>query len=204
MDSLYDVFKVLGGVTAILVALFTFISKIWLSRIIEKNKYELQVELKSVQNELDVTNRKLDAEIQNSVYISQKQLEHEYGIYQNVWASLIELNNATMRLRPMLDYVDPKKTREEIIRERLSVFGEKYNEFAAVILQNKPFYPQSVFDVLDSVIEKCRHESIDSEHIERKNSEYYKEAQENRREIIGLIDNACTTIRDRLTEVRTK
>lgn len=204
MDSLYDVFKVLGGVTAILVALFTFISKIWLSRIIEKNKYELQVELKSVQNELDITNRKLDAEIQNSVYISQKQLEHEYVIYQNVWASLIELKNATMNLRPMMDYVDPIKTREEIIRERLSVFGEKFNKFAAVILQNQPFYPQSVFDVLDSVIEKCRHESIDSEHIKRKNTDYYKEAQENRREIVWLIDNACITIRDRLTEVRTK
>ena len=204
MDSFYDVFKVLGGVTAILVALFTFISKIWLSRIVEKNKYELQVELKSVQYDLDVTNRKLDAEIQSSVYISQKQLEHEYDIYQNVWASLIELKNATMQLRPLMDYVDPKKTREEVIRERLQVFGEKYNQFAAVILHNKPFYPQSVFDVLDRVIEKCRHESIDSEYIERNNSEYYKEAQENRQEIIGLIDNACTKIRDRLAEVRAK
>lgn len=112
MESLYDVFKILGGVTAILVGLFTLISKIWLSRIIEKYKHELQIELKNIQHELEVTNRKLEAEIQSSIYISQKQLEHEYAIYQNIWISLTELKNATLRLRPTMDYVDPKKRKK--------------------------------------------------------------------------------------------
>ena len=204
VESLYDVFKVLGGATAILIALFTFISKIWISRIVEKNKYDLQIKLNAIQHDLDASNKNLYAKIQNSIFISQRQLEHEYEIYQSVWASLIELKNATMRLRPAMDYVDPKKSREEIIRERLCVFGEKYNQFATLIEQNKPFYPQSIFNVIDSVCEKCRHESIDSEYIERKNSEYYKEAQENRKEIISLIDDVCTTIRSRLAEVRVK
>ena len=204
MEVVNEVFSVLGGVTVVLAGLFAFISKVWISRIVDKNKFELQVELNNIQNELNLTNKKLDAELQNSIYISQIQLEHEYKIYQNVWALLIDLRNSTLRLRPMMDYVDPKKSKEEIIKERLCVFGDNYNTFAMALEQNKPFYPQEVYDVLDSVSEKCRHESIDSEYIERKNSEYYKEAQSNRKEILELINNSCSVIRKRLNEVRVK
>jgi len=204
VESLYDVFTYLGGATAILVALFAFISKIWLSKIIEKNKNELQIELKILQNELDLTNRKIDAEIQNSIYISQKQLEHEYTIYQEIWTSLIDLKRATMDLRPMMDYVDPNKKKEKILFEKLSFFSKKYNNFVGLIHQHKPFYPQTVFDALDNVCLKCRHESIDTEYIDRKNSEYYKEAELNRKEIISLINDTCTIIRSRLEEVRVK
>jgi hypothetical protein len=204
VEVVNEVFSFLGGANIVLAALFAFISKIWISRIVDKNKFELQVELNNIQNELNSTNKKLDAEFQNSIYISQIQLEHEYKIYQSVWALLIDLRNSTMRLRPMMDYVDPKKSKEEIIRERLCVFGKNYNTFAMALEQNKPFYPQEVYDVLDSVSEKCRHESIDSEYIERKNSDYYKEAQKNKTEIIDLINKSCSVIRKRLSDVRVK
>ncbi|MBF4432873.1 hypothetical protein EA848_25515, partial [Vibrio anguillarum] len=70
----------------------------WISRIVEKNKAELQKDLLSLKKELDSTNKKLDAELQSATYISQVQLEHEYKVYRDIWASLVELKSATMHL----------------------------------------------------------------------------------------------------------
>ncbi|WP_047691630.1 hypothetical protein [Vibrio sp. ZOR0018] len=204
MEILEYIIGLLGGGTVVLAALFAFISKIWISRIVETNKAELQKDLLSLKKELDSTNKKLDAELQSATYISQVQLEHEYKVYRDIWASLVELKSATMHLRPFMDYVDPNQSQEDRIRERLQPFVVKFNEMYKVLEHNKPFYPQDIYEALDRVCEKCRHESIDSEYIECNNAEYYKEAQTNRREIIDLISSACDAIRNRLNEVKVK
>ncbi|PSV88396.1 hypothetical protein [Photobacterium iliopiscarium] len=204
MDSYNEVIKVLGGENVVLAALIIFIGKIWLAKIVESHKASLQKQLLDMQAEIETTNKKLDAELQSSTYISQIQLEHEYKIYQEIWILLVELKSATLRLRPIMDYVDPKQSEEERIRERLKFFAEKFGAVFKALEHNRPFYPHEIYEVLDHVCEKCRHESIDSEYTERNNSEYYKEARKNQQEIIDLINRACEVIRDRLRDVRVK
>lgn len=204
MESYNDIIQILGGTTVVLAALFGFIGKIWLAKIVENHKASLQQQLLEVQAKVDATNKKLNAEFQSATYISQIQLEHEYKIYQEIWALLVELKTATLRLRPIMDYVDPNQSQEERIRERLQAFAEKFNAVFKALEHNRPFYPHEIYEVLDHVCEKCRHESIDSEYIERNNFEYYKEARKNQQEIVTLINNACDAIRTRLGEVRVK
>ncbi|WP_192022180.1 hypothetical protein [Shewanella sp. WPAGA9] len=204
MESYYEVIKVLGGTTVVLAALIGFIGKVWLSKIVENHKSSLQQQLLDMQANVDATNKKLDAELQSATYISRVQLEHEYKIYQEIWSLLVELKSATLRLRPLMDYVDPNQSQEERIRERLKVFAEKFNAVFKALEHNRPFYPHDIYEVLDHVCEKCRHESIDSEYIERNNSEYYKEARNNHQEIVDLINSACEAIRTRLGDVRVK
>ncbi|WP_158123487.1 hypothetical protein [Vibrio vulnificus] len=204
MESYNEIIQILGGTTVVLAALFGFIGKIWLAKIVENHKASLQQQLLEVQTKVDATNNKLNAELQSATYISQIQLEHEYKIYQEIWALLVELKTATLRLRPLMDYVDPNQSQEERIRERLQDFAEKFNSVFKVLEHNRPFYPHEIYEVLDNVCEKCRHESIDSEYIERNNSEYYKEARKNQQEIVTLINSACDAIRVRLGEVRVK
>ncbi|GIA35922.1 hypothetical protein ACEO96_18790 [Vibrio anguillarum] len=204
MESYNEIIQILGGTTVVLAALFGFIGKVWLAKIIENHKASLQQQLLELQAKVDATNKKLNAELQSATYISQIQLEHEYKIYQEIWALLVELKTATLTLRPIMDYVDPNQSQQDRIRERLQAFSEKFNAVFKALEHNRPFYPNEIYEVLDHVCEKCRHESIDSEYIERNNAEYYKEARKNQQEIVTLINSACDKIRARLGEVRVK
>lgn len=62
--SLKELITVLGGFTVILGALFTILGRIWVLRIIEREKH-------SLQRQLDETNRKLQAELDRDLHISK-------------------------------------------------------------------------------------------------------------------------------------
>ena len=200
-EVLNQIFALLGGVTVIVAALFAFIGKLWLSRIIEKDKHQLQKQILSINDELSTTSKKLEAELQRSIHIGKVQFEHEFSIYKEVWVTLIELRMATMRLRPALDHINPDQSEEERTKERLNAFYAPFQEFRNVIEKNKPFYSSKVYESLEAVLEVCYGESVDFEYKERKKSEYYKEARENHKKIIESIDRTCEAIRNRNNEV---
>lgn len=206
MEEIFNqVLALLGGATIVLAALFGFIGKLWLLRIIEREKSELQNKLAKVQSNLDQATKKFEAELQRSVHVDKVQFEHEFAIYQGVWSALVELRMATMRLRPTLDSIDPNEqneSKEERMRRRLKAFGERFESYRDLIEKNKPFYSESVYTGLMDVLEKCCGESIDCEYIERKGSEYFKEARENQAQIVEAIEATCNSIRSRIQEVK--
>jgi hypothetical protein len=146
---------------------------------------------------------RLDASVQKTVHVGKVQFEHEYEIYKQAWEQLVALRHATTGLRPVMDTIDPQESKEDRMRKRVRSFAEAHNAFLDVIERNKPFYPASIYDALSKVRERCREELIDYEYVERPNGEYYKEARESHEEIISLIDDACTSIRNRIAQVST-
>lgn len=203
MDEIInDIIALLGGVTVVLAALFGFIGKLWLSRIVEKEKHELQKQVMIIQNDLSATNKKLEAELQRSIYVDKMQFEYEFQIYKEVWSSLVSLRMVTMRLRPTLDYIDPKQSNEDRQRERLQAFAGPFENYRDIIEKNKPFYSPIVYKALADILEKCYGESIDFEYAERDSREYFKEARKNEKQIVEAIDFACEAIRNRINEIK--
>lgn len=105
-EIIKEIIALLGGATIVLAALFAFIGKLWLSRDIEREKYNLQKQMIQIQNELSATNKKLEAELQRSIHVDKIQFDYEFKIYQEVWSSLVSLRMVTMRLRPTIDEVE--------------------------------------------------------------------------------------------------
>jgi hypothetical protein len=202
MEVYEELLKTLGGVTLVLAALFAFISKIWLSKIIENQKNEMKVKFAAFEQELKITNKKFEAELQKSIAISQIQFEKEYLIYGEIWESLVQLKIATDRLRPIMDYRDPNQNEDERKKERMTQFINPFNSFSLLLQKHKPFYSSSVYEALSNVRTKCHHESVDYDVGKQNDIGYYKEAVANSREISSLIDDACTAIKDRLESVK--
>jgi hypothetical protein len=203
MEEMFNqIMTLLGGITVVLAALFGFIGKIWLSRIIEKEKNKLQTKILKIQNDLSVTNRKLEAELQRSVHVDKTQFDHEFKIYKEVWAALVDLRTATQRLRPTLDYVDPKQPKEELMRERIAAFAEPFNGYLDIIEKNKPFYSEKVYEALYEILKQCHGERVDYEYTERNQAEYFQEARANHEKMVQAIDEACEKIRERINEVK--
>lgn len=201
-EFISEILAILGGFTVVLAALLGFIGKLWLSRIIEKEKATLQQKMAEIQADLNNTNKKLEAELERSVFIDKLQFEHEFSIYKEIWEALVNLRAATLMLRPTLDFVDPEQTREERIRNRLKAFAGPFETYRKLIEKYKPFYSPNVYLALSEILEKCYGESIGVEYVERKRSEYFKEARENQKQIVEAIDSSCEEIRKRIEEVK--
>jgi hypothetical protein len=202
MEVYEELLQILGGITLVLAALFGFISKVWLSKIIEAQKLEMKAKLTTFEQELKKTNKKFEAELQKSIAISQIQFEKEYLIYGEIWEALVSLKIATDSLRPIMDYVAPEQSEDEIKQKRMKNFIDPFNSFSLLLQKHKPFYPISVYEALSNVRTKCHHESVDFEVGKKNDRDYYKEAVANSREISSLIDDACTSIQERLESVK--
>lgn len=203
-----ELIKVVGGATVLLAGLSIFLSKVWSERIARKEGEERDRRIAELNARIDgqaaEMRAKLDVAVQRTVHVSRLQFEHEYEIYKAAWERLFFLRQATLSLRPIMDWVDPGETKEQRKQKRMNAFREPYNAFLDVVEKNKPFYPTGIYDSLSAVREKCRHELIDYEYDERPGSEYYKEARRNQEEIIKLIEASCDAIRNRVTQVQTQ
>lgn len=197
-----DILILLGGATIVLSALFGLIGKLLISRATEEIKHSFQIKVAALQSDLAKTNKKLDAELQRAIYIDKAQFDYEFQIYRDVWNNLVDLQAATLNLRPVFDYIDPAQSKEDRMQERLSAFIEPFNKFLSTVEKNKPFYSPSVYASLSNILKLCRDERIDFEYIERSKKEYFEEAKKNREDILKSINQACEEIRGRINEVK--
>lgn len=185
----------LGGYTVILGGLFAFLGRVWLLRIVEREKHGLQ-------RQLDETNRKLQAELDRDLHVSKIQFDTEFANYKSIWECLVDLRASTLQIRPMLDFIDPKEPKEDRLKRRLTAFQGNFNALREQVEKNKPFYAQSVYDKLTTVIDLCHSEAIDAEYQERPSREYWQEAEKSRNDILVAIDETCESIRSRVSSVR--
>lgn len=189
-----DLVAALGGYTLIVGALAGLLGRIWVLRIIEREKFHLQ-------RQLDRTNRALQADLDHRLQISKTQFDSEFVNYKEIWSSLVDLRMKTLRLRPMLDYVEPGETQQERLTKRLKEFGPAFTALRDTVEKNKPFYSEQVYQRLSEVVGLCHEEAIDAEYHERPHSEYWREARANREKISEAIDATCEEIRKRVNSV---
>ena len=72
----------LGGYAVVLAGLFAIIGKIWVSRIIERERNALQ-------RQLDETNRRLQFELDRDLHVGKTQFDLELNNYKAIWVCLV-------------------------------------------------------------------------------------------------------------------
>ena len=176
-------------------ALFAFISKIWISRIVERERNLLQ-------RQLDETNRRLQAELDRDLHIGKAQFDMELSHYKAIWACLVDLRAATLAIRPVMDFHDPNESKEERQKRRMSNARDAFGLVQEQVEKNKPFYAPDVYDKAREVIKICHTEAVYSDYTERPTHEYWTEAMANQEKILAAIEDACNAIRARVWEAR--
>ncbi|MCW9705795.1 hypothetical protein [Fodinibius salsisoli] len=184
---LSDILGLLGGVSVIITGLMAYFGK----GVLELYKSYLKK-----------TSKRLDALYNRANHVSKSQFDTEFQIYQEVWELLVPLKQNTLQLRPMGDSVDPNKTEEERIKERLSNLQEAFIDFRDTIEKNKPFYSKEVYKKLDEIRHICRKEAIQYQHTSQDWEKYWKSQEENREKITSLIDEGCELIRNRIKSLK--
>lgn len=159
---------------------------------IETVKHEYASQLESVKAELS-------AKLSTYGF----RYEKEYEVLSELTALLVDLRDASISLRPILDFQDPKLTKDEIKHERLKRFFEAGRNLYILREKKRPFYSEVIYQAALS-IEKIAHtESIDYQYkspFEKGNYlSYWEDAEKNQKEITASVENAMMKVRERVT-----
>jgi hypothetical protein len=131
--------------------------------------------------------------------IHKYQFEKEFGIYQELWVDLIALRNAVLALRPVVDYVDPNApgTKEK----RMDAVNAAYKKVQISFYNHRPFYSEAVYKEIENLVRLAWHEAVHSSVMHSHEEKYWKDAEENSKKILAVIDRICKMIRVRIHNV---
>ena len=146
-----------------------------------------------------------EAEQQRKTNIHGLTCEREFQILSDIWGKLVELQLTTLGLRPEGDFIDTRKTEEQIKTERLNAFSMAYNDFWDAVQKNKPFYSEDIHKNLFELIGYANRERIQYSHSspnprsELFNQKYWDNAVSNKEKILDKINELCEQIRKRIS-----
>jgi hypothetical protein len=182
---LYFVLLILGSIST----LIGFLN--WYFKTQKLNDYILKIESEKIKNN-------------KAVLVHKIQFEEEFKVYKELWPELIKLSIVTQQLRPIIELKDANKSDEELRIMKGDEFNKTFKKCVIVFQENKPFYPEDIFNEVDNIIKISRKEVIEWKHMPSKESTYYINAEKNMAEIIAKIDNVCLMIRDRIGILKIK
>ena len=192
-------------------SLFLF-RKFLFSYSVEKGKsVALKEDIEEITDKIE--NVKLDyarqleaarAELSSQINTHGFRYEKEYEVLETLTSNLVEVRNAVLNLRPVFDYVDPSKTKEDIKQERLQAFDKARIELYFVREKKRPFFTSEVYEAILDIDKTAQYESIDYLYGDNSHAEQFKEywdkAKKNQKDIIKKTNLAMDKIRDRVNK----
>lgn len=201
-EIIKQVLLVAGGASFVISGLATILGKIWVGRILSREKAAHDAGLKKLQAQLEATNQLLKSELDKGLHIHKVQFEKEFKIYEELWSKLVELRKAALSLRPVFDRVDPDESESERKSKRLTRFGDAIADFIDVTDKNRPFYSEEVFRSMEMLWKLTHSEAVEYQHLDPYGDTYWDSAQKNRDAILSEIEACCKQIRQRIGSVR--
>lgn len=128
--------------------------------------------------------------------------EKEYAVLGRLTGLLVDLRDASVGLRPVVDFRDPLLKPEEVKQQRLT---RLYKASRLVYLEShkkRPFFPTHIYDSIEALLKLTNLESIEYQINDPLKAEgfmaYWESAGKNQDAIIKSVDDAMELIRDRV------
>jgi hypothetical protein len=185
----------LGG-GAMVLALSTWLGRVWANRILEKDRARYQRE---AQKSLQL----LRDRIERGQFAHRLQFETEFKVYRELWDKVARVKSAAMALRPIVDIVPRDKTPEQLKEERLAALSESFKPFKECYICNKPFFAHPVYEralQLSKVIWDESWEVGNQRDMPPNMVKEYWDTAKTNAELIGRYsESICEAIRNRIS-----
>ena len=149
-----------GGAGAIIIALSSWLGKVWAERILQSDRIKYQTEIEKLRADLASTQQRLKSELDKTVHVHRVQFETEFRALSVIWEKMSVVRSTMGAVRPSMEVVDPNKPQEERLRERARPFHEALEGFQRAVDDQSPFYPADILQELDAAIKTATLESI--------------------------------------------
>ena len=149
---------------------------------------------------LEATKAELSAQLNTHGF----RFEKEFEVLNELTALLVDVRDASLSLRPTLDFKDPSKDEKEIKVERLQRFYEALRGLYHYREKKRPFYPDDIYQSIKSVEKIAHTEAIKYQHQDpfkgKDYMKYWDEAEKNQEAIASMADASMKIIRERVTK----
>jgi len=194
-----------GGAGVIVMALASWLGKVWANRILESDRRKYTEELERVRSELETSRRMLQAELDKAIHVHRVQFETEFRALADIWAKLAVLRGAMGGLRPSMDIRDPDEDPKERFKNRYPPFARALDDFRRAVDDQSPFYAEAIFKELSQAVIVANREQISVSLSEpERTAQWYKDGAENFQALKKSADAVSTLIRQRLESLRTQ
>lgn len=139
-----------------------------------------------------------------AILVHKMQFEKEFEIYKELWPELMKLKGATLELRPICEVIREGQSEEEREIEKSENFNTPFKKCVNIFLQNKPFYPKDIYEMVEQIIKISRKEVYEWKDTKENRLSNYKNAEKNIEEISTEIEKVCLKIRDRIGLLKVK
>lgn len=201
----------LGGGSAIVLGLSSWLGKVWANRILENEKAEHSKDLEQYKRELTEELEKIKSLNDKALYVSKAQYDNEYSIYLEIWSALNEVIIYSKMLYPIMESTPAdKEERQKFKNEKYNNYVEKYNLFSFLIDKYAPFYKKEFYESFKQVRNLCHSLGVTFEIYELdlttnepKGADLHKEVyREIPQELDNLKDELQQKIRDYLLSLQ--
>lgn len=165
---------------------------------------EITDKIESVKHEYANDLESVKAELSAKLSTHGFRYENEYSILSELTGLLVDVRDASVSLRPVMDFKDPNKADADIKRERLQRLFEARRLLYFAREKKRPFYPEEIYQSILSIEKSVHTESVKYQYQnpfdEGNFMSYWEEAEKNQNEITASAEAAMEKIRSRVNK----
>lgn len=195
MMFIAQIIVALGGSAVIVGGLAWFIAKALLHRDTQKHNTELA----RLRAELEEHSRRIQGQIDRSLFMHRAQFDKEFACMQNIWEALARLR----AVYPVLEERPRDGVGDAEWRERVSVtFQKRLWALLKAVDWQTPFYPEDLYPLLDDAIRMSRTSlTLATTESPMDTPDYYQHRRSSRSEFERAVKDIATLIRARLASL---
>ncbi len=186
----FAVLASLGGGGLLVLALSSWLGKVWANRILESDRRRYSEQLERVHGQLE-----------KAVHVHRVQFETEFNALSEIWAKLSAVRATMGEVRPVADFVEQDEERDARFQRRFRRFLEAFNDFVRTVDDRSPFYPEDIYRELSAAVQVARREEIGA-HLDRYEPDWYAAGRVNFQEFVQRSERISELIRARLASLR--
>lgn len=200
-----------GGVGAIIVACIKLASGIITDRLMKRYEAKLSKEIEAYKHDLELETEKYRQKAERLTFVTHKQFETEFEIYQKLFDALFDFSRYTAELYPMFDELpDDERKQKKIFAERYKNYQTAFNLFSEILEKSAPFIPKKNYELFYylrqlAVELGCMYQDIRFNEDEDLKDMYSKITLDNHNksdEFVREIEKAKDTIREYLATLK--
>lgn len=207
----------IGGGAAVLWGLSSFLAKVWVNRLLEKDrlryqselervKGDYQKEIEAVRGHIAAAQRHLQGQIDRTVFVSRVHFETEFRAMQTIWAKVVNLRGLMAGVRPTFSLAPAEETAEqqdERFRRRVTAFSTALGEAKDAIFENEPFIIEALYAELHNSFLLAAQAEETSVRVHRRETDpnWYEKGEKNLGDVMVSMNRVSALIRRRIQEL---
>lgn len=202
--SLTAVVTASGGVASVIASLVCLLFRRAFKKQDAKIHYEREQELERRKSDLardsQAANLALSFALGIADHSYRAQIDHEYGLYRELWSTLHKLRTSTHALRPMLDRYEADESNSDRVARRAEPHLSAFEALRDQVMGQEPFLPANIYEALMRVLGEAFWEGQEYIMTTAPDATSRQSARDNQEAINKAVELARDAIRARIQE----